>query len=137
MDELSTLLFWVFEGKGTLLGLMRVLIEREVTMTNHESELFRANSITMRMITVFAKTYGYNHVWVTLQPLILSLAEKPAECSFELDPNFPLCILFSNQTPLETTRGLNASLEARNGTSLMTAATRFSRDLKHWLRTES
>ncbi|OXB36317.1 neurofibromin 1 [Cryptococcus neoformans] len=86
VDELSTLLFRVFEGKGTLLGLMRVLIEREVTMTNHESELFRANSITMRMITIFAKTYGYNHVRATLQPLILSLAEKPAECSFELDP---------------------------------------------------
>ena len=86
VDELSTLLFRVFEGKGTLLGLMRVLIEREVTLTNHESELFRANSITMRMITIFAKTYGYNHVRATLQPLILSLAEKPAECSFELDP---------------------------------------------------
>ncbi|KIR99934.1 neurofibromin 1 [Cryptococcus deuterogattii 2001/935-1] len=86
VDELSTLLFRVFEGKGTLLGLMRVLIEREVNMTNHESELFRANSITMRMITIFAKTYGYNHVRATLQPLILSLAEKPAECSFELDP---------------------------------------------------
>ncbi|ODN95826.1 neurofibromin 1 [Cryptococcus wingfieldii CBS 7118] len=86
MDELSTLLFRVFEGNGTLLGFMRLLIEREVTVTNHESELFRANSLTMRMITMFAKTYGYNYVRATLQPLVLSLAEKPAECSFELDP---------------------------------------------------
>nr|XP_018259204.1 neurofibromin 1 [Kwoniella dejecticola CBS 10117]OBR81362.1 neurofibromin 1 [Kwoniella dejecticola CBS 10117] len=87
VDELSTLLFRVFEGTGALLGLMRALIEREVAMTNHESELFRANSITMRMLTIFAKTYGYNYVRLTLQPLVLSLIEKPAECSFELDPS--------------------------------------------------
>ncbi|WWC73068.1 uncharacterized protein I206_107033 [Kwoniella pini CBS 10737] len=87
VDELSTLLFRVFEGKGALLGLMRALIEREVALTNHESELFRANSITMRMLTIFAKTYGYNYVRMTLQPLVLSLIEKPAECSFELDPS--------------------------------------------------
>ncbi|WVN87921.1 uncharacterized protein L203_103118 [Cryptococcus depauperatus CBS 7841] len=86
VDELSTLLFRVFEAKGTLLALMRVLIEREVAMTNHESELFRANSITMRMITIFAKTYGYNYVRHTLQPLLASISERPAECSFELDP---------------------------------------------------
>ncbi|WWC91180.1 uncharacterized protein L201_006121 [Kwoniella dendrophila CBS 6074] len=87
VDELSTLLFRIFEGKGALLGLMRALIEREVALTNHESELFRANSITMRMLTIFAKTYGYNYVRATLQPLVLSLIEKPAECSFELDPS--------------------------------------------------
>ncbi|OCF40958.1 neurofibromin 1 [Kwoniella heveanensis CBS 569] len=87
VDELSTLLFRVFEGKGALLGLMRALIEREVALTNHESELFRANSITMRMLTIFAKTYGYNYVRATLQPLVLSLIEKPPECSFELDPS--------------------------------------------------
>ncbi|OCF79181.1 neurofibromin 1 [Kwoniella mangroviensis CBS 8886] len=87
VDELSTLLFRVFEGKGALLGLMRALIEREVALTNHESELFRANSVTMRMLTIFAKTYGYNYVRATLQPLVLSLIEKPAECSFELDPS--------------------------------------------------
>nr|XP_031861450.1 uncharacterized protein CI109_003054 [Kwoniella shandongensis]KAA5528522.1 hypothetical protein CI109_003054 [Kwoniella shandongensis] len=87
VDELSTLLFRVFEGRGTLLGLMRALIEREVALTNHESELFRANSITMRMMTIFAKTYGYNYVRATLQPMIHSLVEKPAECSFELDPS--------------------------------------------------
>ncbi|WVF65508.1 hypothetical protein IAT40_000236 [Kwoniella sp. CBS 6097] len=87
VDELSTLLFRVFEGKGALLGLMRALLEREVTLTNHESELFRANSITMRMLTIFAKTYGYNYVRATLQPLVLSLIEKPSECSFELDPS--------------------------------------------------
>ncbi|WRT69099.1 uncharacterized protein IL334_006083 [Kwoniella shivajii] len=87
VDELSTLLFRVFEGKGALLGLMRALIEREIALTNHESELFRANSVTMRMLTIFAKTYGYNYVRATLQPLVLSLVEKPAECSFELDPS--------------------------------------------------
>ncbi|WVR09039.1 hypothetical protein IAU60_006099 [Kwoniella sp. DSM 27419] len=86
VEELSTLLFRVYEGRGALLGLLRALIEREVAMTNHESELFRANSITMRMLTIFARTYGYNYVRATLQPLVLSLIEKPTECSFELDP---------------------------------------------------
>ncbi|KAK8844111.1 hypothetical protein IAR55_006905 [Kwoniella newhampshirensis] len=87
VDELSTLLFRVLESRGTLLGFMRALIEREVAMTNHESELFRANSITMRMMTIFAKTYGYNYVRATLQPMIHSLIEKPVDCSFELDPS--------------------------------------------------
>lgn len=53
---------------------------------DHESELFRANTVTTRLLTHFAKTYGYNYVRSTLQPLIFSLIDKPAETSFELDP---------------------------------------------------
>lgn len=87
VDELTLLLYRVFEAKGTLLSLMKLLVEREVAQTNHESELFRANSITTRLLTIFAKTYGYNYVRATLQPLLASLAEKPVECSFELDPS--------------------------------------------------
>lgn len=87
VDELTLLLFRVFEAKGTLLSLMKVLVEREVAQTNHESELFRANSITTRLLTIFAKTYGYNYVRGTIHPLLASLAEKPEACSFELDPS--------------------------------------------------
>lgn len=87
LDEISMLLFRTFEAKGNLLSLMKLLIEREVQQTNHESELFRANSITTRLLTLFAKTYGYNYVRNTLQPLIANLADKPPECSFELDPS--------------------------------------------------
>ncbi|KAK4687682.1 neurofibromin 1, partial [Tremellales sp. Uapishka_1] len=87
VDEISLLLFRVFEAHGSLLALLKVLIEKEVAQTNHESELFRANSITTRILTIFAKTYGYNYVRATLQPLIHSLVEKPADCSFELDPS--------------------------------------------------
>jgi neurofibromin 1 len=73
VDEVSMLLFRVFEEKGNLLPLVKVLIEREVAQTSelmslrwfaftdsadHESELFRANSITTRILTIFAKTYG-------------------------------------------------------------------------------
>lgn len=86
LDEISTLLFRVFESKGNLLSLMKVLVEREVALTNHESELFRANSIMTRLMTNFARTYGYNYVRSCLTPLVLSMGEKPAECSFELDP---------------------------------------------------
>ena len=86
IDEMSMLLFRVFEAKGSILGLLKVLTEREVAMTNHEPDLFRANSITTRILTIFGKTYGYNYVRATIQPLIHSLLEKPAETSFELDP---------------------------------------------------
>lgn len=86
LDEISSLLFRVFESKGNLLSLMKVLIERDVALTSHESELFRANSIMTRLITTFARTYGYNYVRSCLSPLVLSMGEKPAECSFELDP---------------------------------------------------
>lgn len=34
VDEISLLLFRVFEEKGTLLALLRVLVEREVTLTS-------------------------------------------------------------------------------------------------------
>ena len=86
VDDISSLLFRVFEAKGSLLALLRILTEREVAMTSHEPDLFRANSITTRMLTIFAKTYGYNYVRATIQPLIHSLLEKPSETSFELDP---------------------------------------------------
>lgn len=42
--------------------------------------------MTTRLLTHFAKTYGYNYVRATIQPLIFSLIDKPAETSFELDP---------------------------------------------------
>lgn len=87
IDEMSGLLFRTFEARGTLLPLLRLLIEREVQITHHESELFRANSLTTRLLTSVARTYGYNLIRVTLQPLIQSLVDKPANCSFELDPS--------------------------------------------------
>lgn len=86
LDEISSLLFRVFESKGNLLSLMKVLVERELALTTHQSELFRANSIMTRLITTFAKTYGYNYVRSCLTPLVISMGEKPQECSFELDP---------------------------------------------------
>ncbi|CAK9779949.1 putative ras GTPase activator [Cutaneotrichosporon oleaginosum] len=86
LDEMSSLLFRVFESKGNLLSLMKVLVERDVGLTSHESELFRANSIMTRLMTTFAKTYGYNYVRGCLTPLVVSMGEKPIECSFELDP---------------------------------------------------
>ena len=86
VDDISSLLFRAFEANGSLLALLRILTEREVGMTTHEPDLFRANSITTRMLTIFAKTYGYNYVRATIQPLIHSLLEKPSETSFELDP---------------------------------------------------
>ena len=70
IDEMSLLLFRVFEAKGTCLSLVKMLAEREVALTSecrlwdvadmvdHESELFRANSFTTRILTIFAKTYG-------------------------------------------------------------------------------
>ncbi|KAL7420982.1 Ras GTPase activating protein ira2 [Cryptotrichosporon argae] len=87
MDELAPLLFRIYEANGQLLALIKTLVEREVSQTNHESELFRQTTITTRLLTIFARTYGYNYVRATLQPLIHSLSEKPAECSFELDPS--------------------------------------------------
>lgn len=42
--------------------------------------------MTTRLLTHFARTYAYNYIRETLQPLIYSLIEKPAETSFELDP---------------------------------------------------
>jgi neurofibromin 1 len=69
VDEITLLLFRTFEARGTVLPLVKVLVEREVTQTSefrscvglmidHESELFRANSITTRILTIYAKTYG-------------------------------------------------------------------------------
>jgi neurofibromin 1 len=73
VDEISLLLFRVFEAKGNCLGLVKILAEREIAQTSklanassdnrkltvdHESELFRANSITTRVLTIFARTYG-------------------------------------------------------------------------------
>lgn len=73
LDEMASMLFRALEARGSLIGLIKVLIEREVSQTStsfrtvsggsspgadHESELFRANSPTTRLLTIFAKTYG-------------------------------------------------------------------------------
>lgn len=39
VDEISLLLFRVFEAKGTLLGLLKVLVEREVNQTSASTAL--------------------------------------------------------------------------------------------------
>lgn len=55
VDEISLLLFRVFEAKGTLLALLKVLVDREVTLTSEsglqwclEHELTTSSQITSR-----------------------------------------------------------------------------------------
>lgn len=55
--------------------------------TEQESSLFRGNTFTTRLLTVFAKTKGYEYLRETLAPMLYSIATKPAEYIVDFDPH--------------------------------------------------
>ncbi|KAG0187398.1 Ras GTPase activating protein ira2 [Apophysomyces sp. BC1034] len=88
MEDLTHVLLSCFGSRQKTLTLFKVVIEREVQNTESESELFRRTSITTRLLSSFAKHDGEEYLRSTLQPVLKTLAEKPAEeMMFELDPS--------------------------------------------------
>lgn len=49
------------------------------------SQLFRSNTICNRMLSAFARQYGYIYLRKTLESLVQQMMNVPHGCSFELD----------------------------------------------------
>lgn len=66
---------------------MKAVIEKEVPETEHESIVSRGNSFTTRLLTVFARSEGYDYLRNTLANILLGLSNKPSEFSMDFDPH--------------------------------------------------
>ncbi|CAH7670866.1 hypothetical protein BY996DRAFT_4641287 [Phakopsora pachyrhizi] len=86
-EELTDVILNVFDYRKGTIKFLKASIEREVADTDHESTVFRGNSLTTRLLTVFARAQGYDYLRNTLANLLLGLSNKPSEFSMDFDPH--------------------------------------------------
>ncbi|CAH1760475.1 9376_t:CDS:10 [Entrophospora sp. SA101] len=86
IDEVSQVLFAVFDSRHKTMSLLKAIIEKEVTNTESESNLFRRNCMATRVLAAFCKTYGAEYLHNTLQPLLANLLNQQKDFSCELNP---------------------------------------------------
>ncbi|KEP55513.1 RasGAP domain protein [Rhizoctonia solani 123E] len=89
IDNLIHVILNIFDTRKSLLRLMKALIDREVAQTSSESNLFRSNSMCMRILSAFARMHGYNYIRQVLSPLFAQMVAMPDDRSYELDPKRP------------------------------------------------
>ncbi|KAG8749958.1 Ras GTPase activating protein ira2, partial [Ceratobasidium sp. 428] len=89
IENLIHVILNIFDTRKSLLRLLKALVEREVAQTTSESNIFRSNTMCMRVLSAFARMHGYNYLRQILSPLISQMAAMPADRSYELDPKRP------------------------------------------------
>ncbi|KAG8981934.1 Ras GTPase activating protein ira2 [Tulasnella sp. 425] len=87
VDDMINVLLNIFDTRGTLVALLKAMIDREVANTNDEAGLFRGNSMCTRLLSAFARLHGYNYLRSLLSPLIQQMSAMPPGHSYELDPS--------------------------------------------------
>ncbi|KAH9819427.1 hypothetical protein DFH28DRAFT_1080087 [Melampsora americana] len=86
-EELTEIILNIFDCRKGVIKFLKAVIEKEVSETEHESTVFRGNSFTTRLLTVFARAKGYDYLRNTLANLLLGLSNKPSEFSMDFDPH--------------------------------------------------
>ncbi|KAJ7265356.1 hypothetical protein B0H12DRAFT_1201035 [Mycena haematopus] len=89
VEMMISVLLNLFDTRGTLMTLLKHMIDREIAHTENEAALFRSNSTCTRFLSAFAKVHGYGYLRSLISPLIKSMASLPPGQSYELDPDKP------------------------------------------------
>ncbi|KAJ6560168.1 hypothetical protein B0H19DRAFT_1376000 [Mycena capillaripes] len=89
VEMMISVLLNLFDTRGSLMMLLKHMIDREISHTENEAALFRSNSTCTRFLSAFAKVHGYSYLRSLIIPLIKSMASLPPGQSYELDPDKP------------------------------------------------
>ncbi|KAJ6460124.1 hypothetical protein C8R47DRAFT_1161242 [Mycena vitilis] len=89
VEMMISVLLNLFDTRGSLMTLLKHMIDREIAHTENEAALFRSNSTCTRFLSAFAKVHGYSYLRSLIIPLIKSMASLPPGQSYELDPDKP------------------------------------------------
>ncbi|PWN19235.1 hypothetical protein BCV69DRAFT_313979 [Microstroma glucosiphilum] len=84
---MDKILLSIFDSQGGILRFLKKAIEVEIGKTNTEEMVFRSNSNRTHLISLFARTHGYEYLRSILTPLIADMADKPDGYSFEIEPD--------------------------------------------------
>ncbi|KAJ6515229.1 hypothetical protein C8R45DRAFT_1049017 [Mycena sanguinolenta] len=87
VEMMISVLLNLFDTRGTLMTLLKHMIDREIAHTENEAALFRSNSTCTRFLSAFAKVHGYTYLRSLINPLIKSMSSLPPGQSYELDPD--------------------------------------------------
>ncbi|KAF5334397.1 hypothetical protein D9611_013526 [Ephemerocybe angulata] len=87
VEAIIPVLLSVFDTRESMLALLKLMIEREISQTAEtETTLFRSNSTCTRLLSAFARINGYTFLRILVDSLIKSLQAGPEGTEFELDP---------------------------------------------------
>ncbi|KAG1755407.1 hypothetical protein EDB19DRAFT_1661084 [Suillus lakei] len=86
VDMMISVLMNIFDTRASLVALLKTMIDREITHTNSEVDLFRGNSTCTRFLSAFARIHGYNYLRGLIVPLIKTMTSMPAGHAYDLDP---------------------------------------------------
>ena len=67
----------LLDSRGLAVDLLKAIIEKEVTETEHEATLFRGNSSATRLLTAFARSRGYGYTRFLVTSLLSTLSAQP------------------------------------------------------------
>ncbi|KAI0306901.1 hypothetical protein B0F90DRAFT_1915023 [Multifurca ochricompacta] len=87
VDVIIPVLLNIFDTRESLMNLMKTLIDREVSRTENEAELFRGNSTCTRLLSHFARIHGYNYLRSLIVPLMKTMGSLPPGRGYVLDPS--------------------------------------------------
>ncbi|PWN51037.1 hypothetical protein IE53DRAFT_314631 [Violaceomyces palustris] len=86
-DAIDHILLSIFDSRGGIMKFLKAALAEEIHRTATEEMVFRSNSFRTHLLSVFAKTHGYEYLRSIMAPLITEMAAKPRGYSFEIDPS--------------------------------------------------
>jgi len=85
-DALDSVILSAFDSRGGIMRFLKASVLEEILSTPSEEMVFRSNSFRTHLLSVFARTHGYEYLRSIIGPLVMEMASKPRGYSFEIDP---------------------------------------------------